>query len=212
MGIAPKIHNLVSYTVALWVLPGLGLVWGGEWSAVRQLATLMWVLHFARRCWEVLCVHVYSKREVPLQDCLGEYAYYWLFAAWIAFDLSAPPSPFSPAFPAAAWAGLLLWLLAEAGNARCHWILSSLRPSGGRPDARAVPSGFCFELVSCPHYLFEVISWLGFALVCRALSSSAFLLVGSAILIGWARDRHAAYLKAFPTYPTGRRVIFPFLY
>ena len=72
-----------------------------------------------------------------------------------------------------------------AGNAlqlHSHWLLARLRlaqprNSGSKPSASAeadaaaeqsgyvVPRGGAFELVSCPHYLAEIVIYAGLALV-----------------------------------------------
>ena len=72
-----------------------------------------------------------------------------------------------------------------AGNAlqlHSHWLLARLRPAqpripGSKPPASAgadaaaeqsgyvVPRGGAFELVSCPHYLAEIVIYGGLALV-----------------------------------------------
>lgn len=52
-------------------------------------------------------------------------------------------------------AGLALFLLSELGNLICHVMLSRLRPADGT-KLRPIPTGFLFELVSCPNYFFEV--------------------------------------------------------
>jgi len=44
-----------------------------------------------------------------------------------------------------------------------HLKLSTLRTSGG--TERGILSGFGFDLVTCPNYLAETISWIGVYLV-----------------------------------------------
>lgn len=62
-------------------------------------------------------------------------------------------------------------------------MLRDLRPAG--TTLRVIPRGFLFERVSCPHYSFEICSWIGFALVAQTWSALAFLVVGAF----WARGR-----------------------
>ena len=72
-----------------------------------------------------------------------------------------------------------------------------------------------FERVSSPHYLFEILSWVGFALVTETWAALAFLLVGAGILGAWAHSRHVAYKKDFDglagreLYPAARRALIP---
>ena len=87
-------------------------------------------------------------------DYLTEYVYYWGFAAWIAWSVAAPAHR-APPF-AEQMAGLFLFVLAEAGNARAHVMLRLLRPAG--TNQKRIPRGFLFEWISCPHYACEITS------------------------------------------------------
>lgn len=175
------------------------------------LGVVMWCYHFGRRGAESAWVHRYSKPTVPLGDVLIEYVYYWGFAAWIAVSLT----PYASHTPNK-WLtlpGVLLFIVAERGNAHAHRMLRDLRPEGSKQ--RVIPRGFLFERVSSPHYLFEILSWVGFALVVQTWAATAFLVVGAAILASWANARHVAYRKEFDgqdgrePYPTSRRALIP---
>ena len=211
----PRAHNLISYALALLVFGGVFGVRTLSASApvapVALLAALLWCAHFARRASESAWVHRYGKASVPTSDVVTEYIYYWGFAAWNAVSLTSP----SYAGPAT-WLVMLgsaVFVLSELGNARAHRMLRDLRPAGTK--ARVIPRGFLFERVSCPHYLFEILSWVGFALVTQTWAARAFLLVGAGILGAWAHTRHVAYLKDFDgqdgreKYPASRRALLP---
>jgi len=210
----PRLHNVLSYSVALlvfwavlaWRSPGLSSLSSQAW-----LAAALWSAHFARRSLESAFVHRYTKPSIGAGDYLTEYIYYWGFGAWIAWSVSAPTHR-TPAFSVQA-AGVALFALAEAGNARAHLILRALRPAG--TSEKRIPRGFLFELVSCPHYLCEILSWVGFNLVTQTLAGLAFMLVGAGILGGWAHTRHVAYQREFSgqngreAYPAKRRALIP---
>lgn len=214
----PRAHNLISYCLALVVFvvvlvarSGVAL---GSIGPAAVVGSAMWCLHFARRAAESAWVHRYAKTKVPTSDVIVEYIYYWGFAAWNAYALSAVdyhgPAAWSLAL------GGAVFVLAELGNARAHRMLRDLRPAGSA--LRVIPRGFLFELVSCPHYLFEILSWVGFALVVRTWASVAFLLLGSGILASWAHTRHVAYRKDFDghqgreLYPSARRALIPLVF
>jgi very-long-chain enoyl-CoA reductase len=217
----PRKHNLLSYGMALVVFASVVMVrfreTGDFYSSLPSLTTngllgvVMWCYHFGRRSAESAWVHRYSKPSVPLGDVLIEYAYYWGFAAWIAVSLT--PHEQHPQNEWLTLPGALLFILAERGNARAHHMLRDLRPEGSK--ARVIPRGFLFERVSSPHYLCEILSWVGFALVVQTWAALAFLVVGAAILASWARARHVAYLKEFDgldgreKYPASRRALIP---
>ena len=45
-----------------------------------MLLSLLWVVHFGRRCTETLWLFEFGGAAVPAADCVGEYVYYWGFA------------------------------------------------------------------------------------------------------------------------------------
>jgi len=214
--VRPRVHNLLSYSGALLVFWGV-LAWRAtelHVSLTAGLATALWSLHFARRALESAFVHRYSKPRIGPADYLTEYLYYWGFGAWIAWSVTAKTEHI-PIFPLQVL-GLLLFVLAEAGNARAHRVLRELRAPGGRE--RQIPRGWLFARLSCPHYLCEILSWLGFNLLTQTWAGVAFMLVGAGILGAWAHSRHVAYRKEFDgrdgreRYPPERRALIPFLF
>ncbi|MEI9954262.1 MAG: hypothetical protein WDO74_36125 [Pseudomonadota bacterium] len=158
-------------------------------------------------------MHRYSKPSIGPGDYLTEYLYYWGFAAWVAWSVTATAPP---PLPSLRVLGLGLFVLAEAGNARAHHVLRQLRAPGGRE--RQIPRGLIFQRVSCPHYLFEILSWVGFNLVTQTWAGVAFMLVGAGILAAWAHTRHVAYRREFDgqggreKYPAERCALIPFLF
>ncbi|HET7544212.1 MAG TPA: hypothetical protein VFK05_30285 [Polyangiaceae bacterium] len=212
----PRVHNVVSYSGALLVFWGV-LVWRSTAlgiSLTAALASALWTAHFVRRTWESAFVHRYSKPHIGAFDYLTEYVYYWGFGAWIAWAVTAASEPRPLDLSGAL--GLLLFVVAEAGNAQAHRVLRDLRAPGGRE--RQIPRGFAFQRLSCPHYFFEIMSWVGFNLVTRTWAGIAFMLVGAAILGAWAHTRHVAYRREFDgregreQYPVERRALLPFLF
>ncbi len=207
----PRIHNTLSYAVAALVfavlapysVPGVPLVAG------------LWFVHFGRRAAESLWIHRYSGRLVLASDFIMEYVYYWGFAAWIAWSLRG--AAWSPPGTIAALAGTSIFLVGECGNALMHFKLRAMRLRAGDPQ-RSVPRGGPFELVSCPHYLFEIISWCGFAIVAPVWASVAFLVLATIILCSYAYVRHRRYHEDFdgrdgrPPYPPRRKAIIPLVF
>ncbi len=212
----PRVHNVLSYSVTLVTFWGVLLLraHGHALSSTASFGAALWTAHFARRTLESAFVHRYSKPNIGKADYLTEYAYYWGFAAWIAWsltraDLHAP----APGLQALGW---VLFVAAELGNARAHVMLRDLRSAEGRE--KPIPRGFLFERVSCPHYFCEIMAWLGFELVTGTLAGLLFLLVGAAILFAWAHTRHLAYRREFDgregreLYPPERRAVIPFFF
>lgn len=206
---APRVHNVLSYSVAACSLP-LAVCWMSG-PRLTTLVVALWVLHFVRRTAESLWVHRYSGRPVPWTDALVEYVYYWGFGAWIGWAWATTSTVSSSA---ATLVGVVLFTVGEAGNAWAHVALRRLRSRAGVAE-RALPSGGLFELIDCPHYLFEILSWLGFALVASVVVSWVFALAVTGILTAYAHTRHRRYLAEFdgrdgrPAYPARRRALVP---
>jgi len=211
----PRVHNVLSYSVTLLVFWSV-LLWrtrslGASLTLDAIVGAALWSAHFLRRSLESAFLHRYGKSSIGPGDYLTEYVYYWGFGAWIAWSLSAPtharPSTIALAL------GLVVFTLAEAGNSRAHVMLRNLRPVGG--SEKRVPRGFLFEWVSCPHYLCEISSWVGFNLATQTLAGAVFMIVGIGILAAWAHTRHVAYRKEFDgangreLYPAQRRALLP---
>ena len=57
----------------------------------------------------------------------------------------------------------------EIGNLSTHLAFKNMRPPGTKTRVIPMPNGnpFCalFNLVSCPNYTYEVISWVGFTVL-----------------------------------------------
>jgi len=210
-GLSPRVHNTLSYSIAAMVLPSFAPL---QKPGVLLIVGL-WVAHFARRTIESLCVHRYSGRAVPPGEFLIEYLYYWGFSGWIAYGLNAEVWTL-PSRPLVAL-GLVLFVIGEGGNTWAHWKLRALRRDA-LTSQRSIPQGGLFELVSCPHYLFEITTWLGFALMSQVMGAIAFLALGTCILGYYATLRHRAYRYSFDgregrqQYPTRRRALVPFIF
>ena len=178
------------------------------------LPSALWILHFLKRTAESAWLHRSGKTGVKWRDAILVYGYYWGFGFWIA---SAVCSNFlSPPGTSCIAVGVAVFVVSEIGNFRSHLILRRLR--SGKTMERRIPHGFLFEYVSCPHYFFEIMSWVGFTLATGFFSAAVFTVVGAVILTIWAHQRHQAYKHEFdgregkPVYPPMRKAIFPFLY
>ncbi len=110
-----------------------------------------------------------------------------------------------------------LFVIGQLGNTWAHQKLRALRPSRG-VTSKALPSGGLFSVVACPHYLFEIITWGGFALLTGLWSARAFFVVGAIILGSYAYSRHSQYKKEFdgkdgrPLYPPQRKALIRFVF
>ena len=146
-----------------------------EYDWVARAGVVCWTLHFLKREYETLFVHKFSRPTMPLSNLFKNCVYYWTFGAVIGYPLCSPG--FKAPAETVAYAGLVIFAVAEVGNLICHLMLSSLRPAEGS-TARTIPSGFLFDFVACPNYTFEVLSWVGFSIMTQLPLAYLFTLVG----------------------------------
>jgi len=106
-------------------------------------------------------------------------------------------------------AGILVFLTGFAINQYHDRLLILLRK--GNKTGYQIPFGGLFKYVSCPNFLGETISWLGFFIVTLGLPAFAFLIWTMVNLFPRAIDHHKWYLKEFPEYPKDRKAIIPYV-
>ncbi|EGD90955.2 uncharacterized protein TERG_07178 [Trichophyton rubrum CBS 118892] len=140
---------------------------------------------------------------------------YWLLggvnlAYWV-FSPSSPTATDHPN-PANKYEGLALFLIGQLSNLSTHLTLRSLRKPGS--TERVIPTGFGFDWVTCPNYLFEVMAWVGVYLV-SGLNWSVllFLVVGAGTMMKWASQKEKRYRREFgDKYKKKRFVMLPGLW
>jgi len=178
---------------------------------VAKLGIACWVLHFAKREFETFFVHKFSHPTMPLGNLFKNCVYYWSFGAVIGYPLCTPA--YTPPSETLVYVGFGIFLLSEIGNLLCHIMLSNMRPKEGSQD-RNIPRGFLFELVACPNYTCEVLSWVGFSIFTQIPFAYLFTIIGFLQMADWAQKKHKGYKKQFDTEYTKlrRKAIVPFLY
>lgn len=201
--------------VALYALRP-SLIYGSEAASapfnwVAWLGVICWIVHFAKREFETLFVHKFSRPTMPLSNLYKNCTYYWAFGAVIGYPLCSPT--FTGPSETQVYAGLTIYAVCEIGNLICHLMLSNMRPSEGS-QKREIPKGFLFDAVACPNYTFEVMSWVGFSVMTNLSFSYLFTLVGFLQMADWAMKKHQGYKKTYGKEYVNlkRKAIIPFVY
>lgn len=160
-------------------------------------------IHFVKRVSESLFVHRYSKPSGSLPTFLVASLY--STAAFVIGWLNRAPIP---AVDVGFILGILFFVIGIAGNFYHHKLLADLRKNS---FDYFIPKGGWFEYVVCPHYLFEIITWLGFAMLSRHLAVWLILL----FVIGYLTARGLRtlewYRQNFSSFPKDRKAILPFI-
>merc|ERR1711871_1869609 len=178
---------------------------------VAQLAVWCWIAHFMKRELETAFVHKFSRPTMPLFNLFKNCTYYWSFGLVIGWPMCSP-NFIAPSINQV-YTGLAIFILSELGNLAIHLKLASMRPAE-LSKKRDIPKGFGFDLVACPNYTFEVMSWVGFSIMTGIVWSWLFTLGGFYQMQEWAMKKHKGYKKTYDKEYTSlnRKAIIPFIY
>lgn len=180
-----------------------------------QVAFLCWTFHYSKRLLETIFVHRFSHATMPIRNIFKNSAYYWGFAAFVAY-FNNHPLYTPPSFGLAQlYGGLVTFVLCELGNLSIHLALRNLRPPGTKerriPRPTSNPLTFLFNFVSCPNYTYEAGAWIGFSVLSQSLPAVFFTVAGLVQMTIWALGKHKLYKSDFKDYPRGRKAIIPFV-
>eukprot|EP01018_Ginkgo_biloba_P013470 Gb_17803 [translate_table: standard] len=110
------------------------------------------------------------------------------------------------------WVGALVFVWGWIHQLCCHKILGSLRSEHQEEtNEYVIPYGDWFEIVSCPHYLAEIVIYAGLLIASGGSDLTMWLLFGYVVanLTFAATETHRWYLHKFDNYPRSRRSIIP---
>ncbi|HEY86572.1 MAG TPA: DUF1295 domain-containing protein [Dehalococcoidia bacterium] len=106
--------------------------------------------------------------------------------------------------------GLIFFTAGFVINRRADLALRKLRrPS--EPDYK-IPYGEMYRWISCPNYLGEILTWIGWAVATWSLPGLAFAIWTIANLVPRARAHHTWYHEHFANYPSERKALVPWLW
>lgn len=168
-----------------------------------SLALLFIVIHFGKRCLEVMLLHKYSgrtDRETP--TVIG--SYYTLVSILIAFCGGSGNNGVSNI------TGTCLFAVGIAGNLYHHFLLAKLR--GTESKQYVAPKGGIFDYVATPHYLFELVGWLGIAIVLKHINSYLVFASMSSYLAGRSVAQNEFNRAKFEDWPNDRKNLIPFIF
>jgi hypothetical protein len=188
--------------IALWVEGGLP-------QTPYHLAVFgAFLLHFVRRIFEVSFANSYS-RPTPLRALVFiAFLYSGVGASCGFFQVRTFGQPISqPIFII----GVLTFAFGEVFNGYHHWLLARLRPLGVR--IYTVPRRGLFGWVACAHYLGEILSFVGYAMMSNLLPVWGNAVVVTAYLSARANSTLNWYRREMPLQiPSGWRRLIPLAY
>jgi len=205
------------------------------WSQGPVLVALgLLQLHLLRRCLET-----HFMMRYPQGSLMHAFAYAFGLAYYAVLPLTClPPAIFKESFKDVLGAsasqrahplqtfnkwhllGVLVFLAGNALQFDSHRILARLsgQPQrlrgAGDAEHYRIPYGGGFQWVSCPHYLAEMVIYLGLTLLLdlrRPLSYLPYFWVVANLLLA-AGPTHSWYKRKFEKYPPSRKAVIPFVY
>jgi hypothetical protein len=212
--IPSKLGMLIIYVPAMIVAMICQLVLPAFWPDNMVTTTSGWLVfaHFLKRDLEVLFLHKYSgQTELGVARLIG-FAYA-MTSFMICMVAAKEPSSLNNHL------GIGLFGLGSIGNLYHHYLLAQLRPSTTTNDTSSnkkyvAPKGGLFDYVAAPHYLFELIAWLGIAVCSEQLTSYLNLLSMTCYLAARSQNQNNWNKSKFDEkeWPASRKNMVPFLY
>ncbi|KAH9293869.1 hypothetical protein KI387_040925, partial [Taxus chinensis] len=105
--------------------------------------------------------------------------------------------------------GMVVFMVGIIGNLYHHCLLAGLRKEGEK--GYKIPQGGLFDFVVCPHYLFEIIGFLGIALISQTPFGFCVLCTVFLYLLGRSLSSREWYVKKFEGFPCHRKALIPFI-
>jgi very-long-chain enoyl-CoA reductase len=207
---------LIEYFGPLLIHPifyyGRSLIYGTSAppSQLQTISFIMVMVHFLKREYETAFVHRFSADTMPFNNVFRNSGHYWLLSGInLAYWVYKPNAPTArDSSPLITYAGIAFYTIGELCNFSNHLTLRNLRRPGTRE--RGIPRGIGFDLVTCPNYMFEVLSWIGVWMVTWSLSTAVFLVVAVVPMASWGKKKERRYRKEFgDKYKRKRFVMLP---
>ncbi|KAJ2796871.1 hypothetical protein H4R20_005387 [Coemansia guatemalensis] len=213
LNIAPSIHNTESTAEEL--------------LSFKDTLVLLWLVHYAYRA-ILYPLRQPSRKPMHLGIMLSAVLFNsvngYLNGRWLSLYAPLEYQQNVGVYIAhnrwRCWTGLILFAGGFIGNIYHDNVLMRLRrtPQSVRKEQKSkstrysIPYGGLFGLVSCPHYLCELIEWTGFAMLSGSPAAWTFVINVACNLLPRAYHIHQWYRATFPaTYPTSRKAIIPYL-
>uniref|UniRef100_A0A1I7T4J0 Polyprenal reductase n=1 Tax=Caenorhabditis tropicalis TaxID=1561998 RepID=A0A1I7T4J0_9PELO len=186
------------------------------------LVLLLLTFHVARRLYETLFVSVYSDSRMNLFHYVIGIVHYFILPIAIMCETQGVASRVQHVHVSiedityTQWVGAVLFWL-------CNWKQHQLAEQiantrkGPRGLIRNYAYGICFggwfNLVSCPHFLFEICIYLSLLLVIPTAYVYRFivLFVCSQSNLRSTHHTYLVYTKQFPKYPKNRKALIPYV-
>ncbi|KAL7584197.1 steroid 5-alpha-reductase DET2 [Lactuca sativa] len=186
--------------VSFFVFPG-----GGIRFLLLKFAV---TFHFFKRDFEVLFVHKYSGGMILGSTILISIFYFAAAVSMIVVHYLSLGLP-DPSIDLK-YIGLIMFVVGIFGNFYHHNLLSKLRKD--KDKGYKIPNGGLFNLVICPHYLFEIMIFVGLSFISQTPLAFACTFGDSMYLIARSYETRKWYVNKFEDFPKSIKCVIPYVF
>ncbi|KAL7185006.1 hypothetical protein ACSBR2_027030 [Camellia fascicularis] len=204
--LSTKTGMLIAYTPALLASVASFGIFPNEGFRFLLVNSAL-TIHFFKRFFEVLFIHKYSSvmyLDVAIPISLSYFisTSTMIYAQHLTLGFPEPPLDIKDA-------GISMFLMGISGNLYHHYLLSKLREQGDK--GYKIPKGGLFDRVICPHYLFEILGFIGISCISQTLYAFSFTLGTTIYLMGRSYATRKWYLTNFQDFPKNIKALIPFV-
>ena len=167
---------------------------------------VLFVIHFSKRCLEVLFLHKYSGRINLIAVVLITFMYSNIGILFGSLHGHIENVDIDNNF---IYLGIFIFIVGQSFNFYHHKILSDLRSDSVEYK---IPYKGLFSKVVCPHYFFELLSWLGIAICSTYIDAYFVFYIMTCYLSGRSHRTREWYYENVLEYPKDRKRIIPFIW
>ncbi|KAL0452101.1 UNVERIFIED_CONTAM: 3-oxo-5-alpha-steroid 4-dehydrogenase 1 [Sesamum latifolium] len=165
-------------------------------------------IHFLKRELEVLFLHKYSGHMLLNTALFISSTYLTSAVSMIYFHHRVQGFP-EPSVDLK-YVGLSVFVVGIVGNFYHHYLLSKLRDKND--SGYKIPRGGLFGLVACPHYLFEILTFVGISFISQTLFLYVCAVGSATVLLGRSCATRSWYRSKFEDFPKNVRALIPFCF
>lgn len=203
-----RLAMILIYAPAPLVYVAATILTGLKISPYHEWLLYAFIIHFGKRCYEILFVHKYSR---PMgMGTVFAIGTLYAGAAWSAATLHGSVSREAGHLVTVqfwTWVGGAIFASGQMINLYHHLLLAKLRKDGSTDYL--VPTGGLFGWVACPHYLGEIIAWFGYAVMSGFLPVLGIAMIMSLYLLGRALRTLEWYRTNVSDFPASRKALIP---
>ncbi|KAL3523700.1 hypothetical protein ACH5RR_016534 [Cinchona calisaya] len=166
-------------------------------------------IHFFKRIFEVLFIHKFSG-GMDLEAAIIVSLSYFLSTVTMIYAQHLSKGLPEPLIDLK-YVGILLFFMGISGSFYHHFLLSKLRSSKG-DKLYKIPQGGLFGLVICPHYLFEVVGFVGVSCISQTFYALSFTFGTIFYLMGRSFATRSWYRSKFDDFPHNTKALIPYIF